>query len=362
MQPSNPGQRSSDPRALLRTSGPRGLADFLRTRARYVPQERPLQALANAVKRGTPLLLEGTRGSGKTALGDALAAAFNLPKYYLQCHHGVGTGDVLGEWDRTAQSQFVEQQLRGGVPLTEAQAAQWRIEFFNLGEVLAAFDAAAKSMYPPVLIVDEIDKLDERGEDYLLQVLAEGYAHIPRLRPDSRVGVIPNQSGTVGQEIKKPIVILTSNNMRGGVSSPLRSRCRYSFIKHPTPAEEVMILHTRVPNAAPELLAQTIKLMKAIRAMGSIVEKPGIRESREFLETVVQDGAREITVEVINANIDGLAKCETDVENIDTGALNLSKVLRLPHTDIDRWVREAFAQSASPMTGSAPTALRQTAR
>ena len=39
-----------------------------------MPQFRPLQALSNSIVRGTPLLLEGDRGSGKTAILQMLAS------------------------------------------------------------------------------------------------------------------------------------------------------------------------------------------------------------------------------------------------------------------------------------------------
>ncbi len=338
-QPSNPSEKSIDPRVVVKDSGIKALAALLCANARYVPQLRPLKALANCLKRNTPLLCEGMRGGGKTALAEAVGEACNLPVYYLQCMHGLTVHDILFEWDRAAQSQFVQQQISAGTSISAARAAQWDMEFLNLGEVLEAFDAASKAMYPPVLIIDEIDKLDARSEDTLLQVLARGYAQVPRLKPDSRVGIKPVR-GRPGRNY--PIVILTSNNQREGVSSPLRSRCRCTFIKPPTLAEEVMILHTRVPAASRELLAQVCKLMKALRGMGSIVEKPGLRESIEFLDTLVADGIMSIDASVIDDNIDVLAKYPTDADNIDTGIQRLIQVIHLAHTDIDGWIDNAF--------------------
>lgn len=342
-----PGKRSVDPRKYVVEHGPQALGEYLRLNAGYVPQERPLRALGKSLRRSTAILLEGTRGSGKTALGEALGEAFNLTVYYLSCDDGITKADMLGEWDRTSQNQHVTQQLTAGVKLADAQAAQWTKQFFEPGEVLEAFIEASRSLLPPVLIIDEIDKLTRRAANYLLQVLARGYANIARLKPDSRLGVLPDKFEGGNYKEHLPIVVLTSNDMFDGVDTTIRSRCRYAYITYPTPAEEAMILHTRVPKAPFTLLLQAVKMMYTIRGRSDIVEKPGIRESREFLETLVEERVDSIDGNVIKENVDCLVKTKNDVINLDNGADSVARNLHLDHQEIDGNVVRAFSVSGA---------------
>lgn len=356
-----PGVRSLDPRKLVVEAGrkaPFALGEYLREHAGYVPQERPLKALSKALRRSTALLLEGIRGSGKTALGEAIGEAFNLMVFYLQCDDGIAKADILGEWDRTSQNQYVTQQLQAGRRLSEAQGSAWTRDFFEPGEVLEAFIEASRSLFPPVLIIDEIDKLPRRVANYLLQVLARGYASIPRLKPDSRIGVLPEKFEGGTHKSHLPIVILTSNDMFDGVDTTIRSRCRYAYITYPTPAEEALILHTRVPQASFELLLQTVKMMHAVRGKGEIVEKPGIRESREFLETLVDERIGTIDEEVIRDNADCLVKSKNDIVNLDSVAGSIARTLDLPHEEIDGYVYRAFETSGTFVPPRPPAAAR----
>ena len=98
--------------------------------------------------------------------------------------------DVLYSWDREAQTQMVRQELAAGTKLKEAQDKQFTREYLILGEALAAFEYAGLNNNPPVLIIDEADKLTEKIEDMLLQLLGRGLAHVPRF---GNVGVATRQ-------------------------------------------------------------------------------------------------------------------------------------------------------------------------
>src|SRR5215831_16831125 len=136
--------------------------------------------------------------------------------------------DVLYSWDREAQTQMVRQELAAGVKLKDAQDKQFTREYLILGEALAAFEYAGLHDAPPVLIIDEADKLTEKIEDMLLQLLGRGHAHVPRY---GDIGVRNRE--------KWPIAILLSNDIRHDLSAPLRSRCLFTWLDPPTPREEV---------------------------------------------------------------------------------------------------------------------------
>lgn len=343
MQPQkNPNAPPEDPRAFVRASGAQKLSDVLRTKGRYLCQARPLVALEKALRRSKPLLCEGERGCGKTQLAKSLALAFNLPVASLSCMHGLEIKDVLYEWETTAQDQFVRQATDRGMELRQAQTEQWSREFLKLGTVLEAFDYVTRSPFPPVTIIDEIDKLDDKGEDMLLQIMQDNYVSVPRLSPDPRVGVL-EPDGLL------PILILTSNNMRSGVSSPLRSRCYYTYIKSATPQERVQILSTQVPAATPKLLAQTTKMMRYIVGMGGVHDKPALREAIDFLKTLVDEGVGELSSEIFIENLCCLAKREKDVENMAGAAASMMLDVEAADDEIDAWAKQAYETTNSYM-------------
>src|SRR5262249_72532 len=179
MQPGNPDLPSINPRTLLDESGESALADLLRATG-YVIQELMLRDLGHVLRSSLPWLIEGPRGGGKTALAEALAESCNLPVFYLQGMEGLTLADVLYDWDREAQTQWVRPAIVTGHSFEEARAGQWTREFLKLGEALAAYEYAANEQSVPILICDEFDKVNERIEDTLLQLFARGYAHIPR--------------------------------------------------------------------------------------------------------------------------------------------------------------------------------------
>src|SRR5215510_15645336 len=154
----NLSKPSIDPREVIESEGVNSLAELL-AGAGYVIQRRALIDLAHALRSRKPLLIEGPRGGGKTALAEALAAGCNLSSFYLQGMEGLTLADVLYDWDREGQTQMVRQELAAGTKLREAQDKQWSREFLILGEALGAFEYAGARDDTPILIIDEADKL-----------------------------------------------------------------------------------------------------------------------------------------------------------------------------------------------------------
>src|SRR5262245_40660792 len=167
MQPRDHTKPSNDPRGFLRLQGRDALAEIL-AGAGYIIQRRALIDLAHTLTSRKPLLIEGPRGGGKTALAEALAQGCNLTSFYLQGMDDLTIADALYSWDREAQTQMVKQELAAGAPLWEAQTKQFTREYLILGEALAAFNYADMYFDPPVFILDEADKLTEKIEDMLL--------------------------------------------------------------------------------------------------------------------------------------------------------------------------------------------------
>src|SRR5262245_29589642 len=143
MQPKDPNKPSIDPRRLIETEGIDALGDLLAS-AGYVIQRQLLVVLAHTLRSRKPLLIEGPRGGGKTALAEALARGCNLSTFYLQGMDDLTIADVLYSWDREAQTQMVRQELASGTPLKDAQKKQFTREYLILGEALGAFEYASE--------------------------------------------------------------------------------------------------------------------------------------------------------------------------------------------------------------------------
>src|SRR5262245_1959322 len=278
MQANDPNLPVINPRNLLVETGEQAVADLLRVTG-YVIQRGMLRDLCHVLRSGLPWLIEGPRGGGKTALAESLAEACNLPVFYLQGMEGLTLADVLYDWDREAQTQWVRQAVAMGQNFDEARAGQWAREFLILGEALAAYECVAKDEVVPILVCDEFDKVSEKIEDMLLQLFARGYAHVPRF---GEIGAHDQSSW--------PVVILLSNDQRHDLSSPMRSRCLYSWLPSPTPREEARILKARCPQASRRMLVKMIKLVNAIRGLPGIIDKPGLRESIALLTALVNAG------------------------------------------------------------------------
>jgi MoxR-like ATPase len=331
-----------DPREMLEQKGIDALAESL-AGVGYIIQRHALIDLAHALRSRKPLLVEGPRGGGKTALAESLALACNLTSFYLQGMDDLTIADVLYSWDREAQTQRVKQELAAGTPLWEAQTKQFTREYLILGEALAAFNYADTYFDPPVLILDEADKLTEKIEDMLLQLLGRGCAHVPRF-------------GNIGVRDRSrwPIVILLSNDIRHDLSSPLRSRCLYTWLDAPTPREEVRILRARVPMASPELVGSVTRLINCIRRdMPAVRDKPGLRESIDLLEALTKDGVGSLTADVIDQYLCFLGKRHKELLNLRQGLARLETAARRVDYEIDEWVKWAYANEVNVLEEAA---------
>lgn len=328
MRQNDPRRPTINPRVFLEEKGDEALAELIRETG-YVIQHAMLRDLAHALRNCLPWLIEGPRGGGKTALAESLAEACNLPLYYLQGMEGLTLADVLYDWDREAQTQWAPQAVASGQGFDEARAGQWMREFLILGEALAAYECAAQGSVVPILICDEFDKVSERIEDMLLQLFARGCAHVPRY---GEIGV--------RDERRWPIVILLSNDQRHDLSSPMRSRCLYSWLSPPTPREEARILKARCPEAPRMLLIKMVKLINAIRGLPGIMDKPGLRESIALLRALDTAGCKDLDAGLIERHLCFLAKRRLDLENLRKSLARVESIMELPDAEIESWVDE----------------------
>src|SRR6202140_3292435 len=338
MIPSDANREVIDPRRLVREHGRDALAEVVARESGYIFQLRPLKDLCQSLRSGMPLLAEGERGGGKTEMVDALAYCYNRPYFELQGMDDLRMKDILFEWDELGQNNFVVQAVAAKqLTLDEARKQQWRKEFLNLGEILKAYDYLATTGVVPIVKLDEFEKLPQVCQAFFYQLFTEGHASIPRLAENS---------GHIGvrRDDHKPIVILTSNNQHV-VHAPLRSRCIYTKVRLPTDTEEARILHSRVPLASPNLLIQTVKVVRYIRVMMPTVrDKPGLRESIAFLKALLSEDVNVLTAEVIDDHLGFIARGADDLANLELGLQRLERAARTADTVTEQMVQEVFCE------------------
>jgi len=339
MIPSDPRREVVDPRRLIREHGREALAELVARESGYIFQIRPLKDLCQSLKSGMPLLAEGERGGGKTEMVDALAYSCNRPYFELQGMDDLKLKDILFEWDEAAQNNFVVQVI-GAKEFTvaEARARQWDREFLILGEILKAYDYLSSTGIVPVVKLDEFEKLPQVCQAFFYQLFTDGHASIPRLNGKAQIGVAKSD--------EKPIVILTSNNQHV-LHPPLRSRCVYTRVRLPTDLEEARILHSRVPEALPELVLQIVKLVRYIRIMMPTVrDKPGLRESIALLRSLVAEQVAIVDTEVIDDHLGFIARGADDLANLELGLPRLERAVRTPDPVIEQMIETVFLERA----------------
>lgn len=331
-----------NPRKLLKEAdGQQKLKQLLRDRSQYDVKDEHLNELCSGILMRQSILCEGYRGSGKTDLAESLAYSCNLRRFYLQCVEDLSLGDVLFEWDRDEQREFVNEMTRSGKSLQQARLEKWFKDFLVLGPVLEAFDYAAANEEICILIMDEIDKAQRKMMNFVLQVLAFGYADVPRLKPNSQIGFTKNYPTAKRNEFY-PIVIATSN-AETPLPIPLRSRFRYIHFPVPEPREEVSILHLKCPEASRELIIDTANLMEAIRHIPTITDKPGIRESLNLLQTCIEFGIERITPDVLASQAGCIIKDAENLVNFRAALkARIPAALNTPPKQIIGWVDELF--------------------
>ncbi|HKX33280.1 MAG TPA: MoxR family ATPase [Blastocatellia bacterium] len=335
MRPKDPTQSSLHPRRLASAQGADEIARVL-SGTGYIIRRRTMEDLWLALDRGLPLLAGGPAGTGKTALAEALAASCNLTLYEITGHPGQEPRDVIGAWNRRDQDRAEDVALAAGWSVEAARAERWREDFFECGEVLDAYREAARAGLagepPPVLLIDETEKLPVPIQHILLQPLARGFISIPKL------------NGVIGVHDRRqtPIVILTTNNL-DLLDDPLKDRCVLTWVAPPTVPEEIRIFRARVPRATPTLLGGTVKMLRKIRNdMDEITNKPGIRNAVLLLEAMADHAVESINKRSLERYIGCLARTDVDDINLRDALPTLERAANRPDPIIDDLVKREF--------------------
>ena len=262
--------------------------------AKYICGVEVATTLLVALQLGRPLLIEGPAGVGKTEIAKVMASALDREIVRLQCYEGLDESKALYEWNYQKQLLSIQVQMnrRDADELTKSLFSD---EYLLERPLLQAI----RSEKPVVLLIDEIDKSDEEFEAFLLELLSEMQVTIPE------VGTV--RARTV------PFVILTSNRTRP-LGEALRRRCAYLYLQYPDMEKEVRIIQAKCPHVNDRLAVQVAQAIHDLRESETILKKPSIAETLDWVSALEALGLSDLTPEASRQTMGFVLKSSEDLE------------------------------------------------
>jgi MoxR-like ATPase len=264
----------------------------------YVADEAIATAVFLAREMRKPLLIEGEAGGGKTELAKVLAQLLETELIRLQCYEGLDVNTALYEWNYPRQMLRARLAEHDGQSPADVEALIFSREYLLERPLLRAI---TRTLGPPVLLIDEIDRADEGFEAFLLEVLSDFQVTIPEL-------------GTI-RAAHLPHVILTSNRSRE-IGDALRRRCLYLFVEHPTLEKEVRILQRKAPGASEQLAREIGRFMQALRRR-RLAKAPGVAESIDWAQALVRLHRSHLDAEAVAQTLGCFLKDRHDIEDMN---------------------------------------------
>jgi MoxR-like ATPase len=262
--------------------------------AKYICSGDVAATLLVALRLGRPLLIEGPAGVGKTEIAKVMASALDRELVRLQCYEGLDESKALYEWNYQKQLLSIQVQMdrRDADDLTRSLFGD---EYLLERPLLRAI----RSEEPVVLLIDEIDKADEEFEAFLLELLSEMQVTIP-------------ETGAVRAK-SIPFVALTSNRTRP-LGEALRRRCAYLYLQYPDIEREVAIIKAKRPNVNEHLAVQVAQAIHDLRESETILKKPSIAETLDWVSALEALGISDLTKEATRQTMGFVLKSSEDLE------------------------------------------------
>ncbi|WP_067585498.1 AAA family ATPase [Endozoicomonas ascidiicola] len=228
----------------------------------YIATEDLKMAVNAAVTLQRPLLIKGEPGTGKTMLAEQVASS--LGKELLQWHIKSTTKAQQGLYEYDAVSRLRDSQL-GDERVHDIS------NYIVKGKLWETFESKEQS----VLLIDEIDKADIEFPNDLLQELDKMEFHV-------------YETQQVVKAVKRPIVIITSNNEKELPDAFLR-RCFFHYISFPDADTMRQIVDVHFPNLQKKLVDEALEVFFELRDIPGLKKKPSTSELIDWLKLLNSD-------------------------------------------------------------------------
>ncbi|ANG64015.1 AAA family ATPase [Marinobacterium aestuarii] len=229
---------------------------------RYVATQDLQMAVNAAITLQRPLLIKGEPGTGKTLLAEEVASALGMP--LLRWHVKSTTKAQQGLYEYDAVSRLRDSQL-GDARVHDIG------NYIRKGTLWQAFEAEQKC----VLLIDEIDKADIEFPNDLLTEL-------------DKMEFDVYETGQRIQAVKRPVVIITSNNEKELPDAFLR-RCFFHYIAFPDRDTLQKIVAVHYPDIEQHLVREALEIFFALREVPNLKKKPSTSELIDWLKLLLAD-------------------------------------------------------------------------
>jgi len=228
----------------------------------YIATEDLRIAVNAALTLERPLLIKGEPGTGKTVLAEEISKALNMPlitwhiKSTTKAHQGLYEYDAI---TRLRDSQLGDERVKDVK------------NYINRGKLWEAFDQTDRV----VLLIDEIDKADIEFPNDLLQEL-------------DRMEFYVYETGETIKAVKRPLVIITSNNEKELPDAFLR-RCFFHYIAFPDAETMQEIVRVHFPDIKDRLIKQALTTFYEVRDVPGLKKKPSTSELLDWLKLLMNE-------------------------------------------------------------------------
>ena len=217
-------------------------------------------AVNAAIALEKPLLIKGEPGTGKTELARQISESLGLKIIEWNIKSTTKAQQGLYEYDAVSR-------------LRDSQLGEKKIEnignYIKKGKIWNSFESKERA----VLLIDEIDKADIEFPNDLLQEL------------DKMEFFVYETNETV-KAIKRPIVIITSNNEKELPEAFLR-RCFFHYIQFPDKDTLEKIISVNYPDIKKLLLENALNRFFEIREVPGLKKKPSTSEALDWIKLLL---------------------------------------------------------------------------
>jgi MoxR-like ATPase len=266
-------------------------------RHHYIADRSLATAMFLSLRLGKPLLLEGEAGVGKTEVAKVVAEMLDTHLIRLQGYEGIDVGHAVYEWNYARQIMAIRlAEARGE---REGLPDVFGPDFLIKRPLLQALEAGQDGK-PPVLLLDELDRVDDEFEAFLLEILSDFQVSIPEL-------------GTIRATVR-PAVIITSNRTRE-LHDALKRRCLYHWIDYPSLDKEYAIVTERVPEAPERLRRQVVTFVQELRDV-DLYKVPGVAETLDWTRALASLGQSSLDERAVEDTLGVILKNQEDVSRL----------------------------------------------